>query len=427
MIARSFVVVSMYVLIGKIASAAKEVLAARHFGTSLEMDSFLFVFNLVCWPVGISLPIFTALLVPLYARIGDKKTDGSTLFRSEIHSLVLLVGFAVGILFAVLISLDFFLFRLSGLSATSADSIRQFIWPLAVLIPIGFYGALLSAESLAQQRHLNTLLEGVPAFVVSVALLLWANVSISVLMWSTLIGFFCQTLLLYADQSHHGRLPALRFGFNSTHWKALRYGLSTMVLAQTLQSLTSVIDQFWATRLGEGAISTMGYAQRVLFLILGLTMTAIARAALPVFSNLAAKQDAAMLHIVTQWSALLFVLGLTTAALLWPLMPSIMKLLFQRGAFTQADTIATVSFVRYGLLQLPFYFAAMVLMQSMFANNLYSAVIWIASLNLVLKVLGNVLLTPVFGLNGLALATSVMYAGSVLAIMVVLRIKMQTP
>jgi peptidoglycan biosynthesis protein MviN/MurJ (putative lipid II flippase) len=426
-IARSFVLVAMYVLIGKIAGAVKEILSARHFGTSSEMDAFLFVFNLVSWPVGISLALLSALLVPLYARLGDTQPPALSRFRSEVHGFVICIGIALGALFSVLLSIDLFLVHLSGLSTDSANAARHFAWPLAVLIPVGIYGALLSVESLAQQSHLNTLLEGVPAIIVCVALLLWTNLTVALLVWATLAGFLCQTLLLHITQSRRGSLPPVRLGFSSDHWRPLRNGLLAMALAQTLQSLTTLIDQFWAARISEGAISTMGYAQRVLFLILGLTMTAIGRATLPVFSRLTVSEEPASLRVMTQWSALLFVLGLAIAAVLWPLTPWIMGSLFERGAFTHADTVATASFIRYGLLQLPFYFAIIVFMQWMLAAKLYTAVAWIAFFNLLLKLLANALLAPFLGLDGLALATSIMYAGSALMIMLALRLKMLAP
>ena len=68
--------------------------------------------------------------------------------------------------------------------------------------------------------------------------------------------------------------------------------------------------------------------------------------------------------------------------------------------------------MRYGAVQFPFYFAALVLVSSLVSRGLHQAVAIGAGLNLVVKCLANYLMVPKFGINGLMLATSVMCAGS---------------
>jgi peptidoglycan biosynthesis protein MviN/MurJ (putative lipid II flippase) len=94
----------------------------------------------------------------------------------------------------------------------------------------------------------------------------------------------------------------------------------------------------------------------------------------------------------------------------WLLAPWGVKLLFQRGAFTAQDTQMVAQVLRWGLLQLPFYFGVLVLVQLLASQNRYVIMAGIAVANFLLKAVLNYVLAPEMGTAGIMLATSVMYA-----------------
>jgi peptidoglycan biosynthesis protein MviN/MurJ (putative lipid II flippase) len=83
--------------------------------------------------------------------------------------------------------------------------------------------------------------------------------------------------------------------------------------------------------------------------------------------------------------------------------------LFERGAFTGQDTARVAEVLRYGLTQLPFYFAGIVLVSLLASQGRHRLIAAVASVNLVVKLLALVILTPLLGINGIALSTSLMY------------------
>ncbi len=89
--------VALFVFVGKLAGAAKEMAIAYRYGLSREVDAYLFVFNLVSWPIGVWFSILTVVLVPLAARM--RQTDPSELprFRSELLGFVILLGLALAL------------------------------------------------------------------------------------------------------------------------------------------------------------------------------------------------------------------------------------------------------------------------------------------------------------------------------------------
>ena len=199
-------------------------------------------------------------------------------------------------------------------------------------------------------------------------------------------------------------------------WKAFWTGFGALTFSQFLMSLTTMIDQFSAVSLGAGANATLGYATRLLALALGLLSTAIARAVLPVFSDAVASGNYRMAaQQARMWAGGLFIVCVVGLPLAWWLTPMAVSLLYERGAFSNQDTIAVAQVVRYGLLQVPFYVSAIVLIQLLLSQGKVKAMAAIALLSVAVKVVGNTLFAPMFGAAGIALATSLMYASSTIA------------
>ena len=97
-IAQGIAWVGIFVLIGKAVGAAKEVAIAYRYGVSAEVDAYLFVYNLVNWPVSVWFSVLTLVLVPLVARITQGAPADLPRFRSELLGLAFLLGLALALL-----------------------------------------------------------------------------------------------------------------------------------------------------------------------------------------------------------------------------------------------------------------------------------------------------------------------------------------
>jgi peptidoglycan biosynthesis protein MviN/MurJ (putative lipid II flippase) len=208
------------------------------------------------------------------------------------------------------------------------------------------------------------------------------------------------------------RLPRPVLSWRSPAWRGLMQGFAIVLLGQAFASATSVADQIMVAPLGPGAIATLGYASRVISLLVGLGATAIARAVLPTLSELGTLGHARVRRVASRWVVALFLAGIAVGVAAWGIAPWGIRLLFQHGAFVAEDTAGVVQAFRCGVLQLPFYFAGIVVVQIIASANDYRKFLYIGVINLVTKVTANFLLIPVFGIGGALLATSVMYAVS---------------
>ena len=412
--------VALFVLLGSIARAGKEMAIAYRYGVSAEVDAYLFVFNLVNWPVGVWFSVLTLVLVPLAARMRQGAAPQLPRFRSELLGFALLLGSALAILGWLVLPL---VLRSSwaGLPSATQEVATAMSRTLTLTAALGVVISVLSAWMLAAGRHSNTLLEGVPALAILVAVIAFPGGSIEPLVWGTLAGFGFHLASLGISLAHHREIEAPRYTHASPQWTPFWQGFGIMLGGQTLMSLSAILDQFFAAHLGTGAIATLNYANRILALLLGIAAMAVSRATLPVFSRALAQGGEQAHRIAGQWAWLLLGMGVLTTLVGWLLAPWGVKLLFERGAFVARDSLVVTDVLRYGLPQLSFYFAGLVLVSYLSSRGLYSWLFWSGVTGLCSKVLANVLLIPLLGIRGIALATAFSYAVNFLFLWVALK------
>jgi peptidoglycan biosynthesis protein MviN/MurJ (putative lipid II flippase) len=217
-------------------------------------------------------------------------------------------------------------------------------------------------------------------------------------------------LLVLLAPAARGAIGVPRFSLTSPQWPLFWQGFGIMLAGQAFMSLTTVIDQFYAVSLGTGAVATLGFANRVLSLVLALAAIAVSRATLPVFASGGTEACVRLQAVALSWTRIMFVGGTVVMLVCYQLAPGAVGLLFERGQFSAGDTTRVAQVLRFSLPQLPFYFCSMVLVSYALSQRRYRLVFWSGLIGCAAKVLGNVVLVPHLGLNGIALATGFVYA-----------------
>jgi putative peptidoglycan lipid II flippase len=417
-IVRGVAWVALFVSLGKVAAAAKEMVVAWRYGVSAEVDAYLFLFNLINWPLSLWFGLLATVLVPILAKAHGKDPDDLHRFQAELLGRTLIFG----VLLAAVCSGVFSLLlnaSLTGLSLASVQAAQAMILPLSLLAPLGAAAGLFSISMLARGRHANTLLESVPAVVIGISVAWAGGGGIGALTWGTLAGFGCHALTLAL--AVRGELYAPRLSGRSSYWPAFWTGCSIVLIGQALSSLTTLIDQFFVTQLAEGALSTLSYAQRILALIISLGATAVGRATIPVFARGTEADRERLRGVAIRWVWIVFFAGVAAVVIGWWLGPWVVRLLFERGAFTPGDTAAVVAVFRAGLIQMPFNFAAVILFYALAGRRQFGALTAIAAVAVLVKVLANAILVKVWGIDGVMFSTGLMYAALMLLYLLVLR------
>lgn len=409
-IIRGLIAVAAFAFLGKIAGAAKEMAVAWRYGIGPEVDAYLFVFNLINWPLAIWFGVLTVILIPMAARIRHDSPAALVHFRGELLGFTLVLGVALAVLARVALP-RLLATSWLGLPAQTVELATAMVSVMAWVVVPGLLAGLYSVWMMSAGGNANTLLEGLPALGVLVAVLITDG--IEPLIWGTLAGTVAQFLFVLALMRAPGERHRPSFGLTSPHWPVFWQAFGVMILGQAVMSLTTLVDQFFAARLPEGAISTLGFAGRIIALILGVVAIAITRAMLPVFARTGAEANGDVRALALRWTGWLSIAGVVVAAMAWLLSPWAVRTLFERGTFTPDDTMRVASVLRFGLVQLPFYFGSLVLVSMHASLARYKLLLASGVLGLGAKVVSSFLLLPVYGVGGLMLAQAVVYASNV--------------
>lgn len=414
-ILRDMSTVAFFLFLAKLAAAAKEVVVAWRYGTGAVVDAYLFVFNIVGVPIAVWYSVLFVVLTPLLVRLRQQDRSSEATFRLEVLGFTIMVGIAAGLAVWLSVRLALGASSLGLPAATHALALASLDW-LVWLIPLGLivhYGSVLLMTT---GRHANSLLEGAQPLTLLLMLLLWNGGGIWVLLAGTLLGAVVQLALTAAAAGRGTILARPRFSFTSPVWSEFRVGIGVMLVAQIALALTTVVDQLFAADLGVGAISTLGYSSRVLGLFLALGATAIGRATLPIYARVRQSDPSALIPLARRWSLLMLIGGTAVSLLGWAASDWMVRILFERGAFTHQDTLAVSEVLRWGLTQIPFYFAMFAASQAVFSFGSYRIAAALAIMGLLVKIVLSFILVPQFGISGLMFSTTAMYALSVVVL-----------
>lgn len=405
-ILHGLVVVSAFVLLAKLAGAGKEMALAARYGVGPVVDAYGLVYGLVMWPVAVAMSVLTTVLIPLEARMAAAGADAIRRFRGEMLALAIILAI---VLAAALWLLGPPLLESAAQPAALTPALSM-LPGLAFAAGLALVATLYSVWVMSGGGHANSALEGVPALVLLATVLLAPLATGAVLVWGTAGGSALHLLLLVLMLP--GVAPRPVWQSRSSAWRLLSAGLTVSVLGQLLISATGVIELFIAARLGEGAVATLGYANRLLGLFTGLVVLAITRAMLPLLSAASADGSIDIAGIVITWLRRMLLAGTTLAVCVWFAAEPMTRLVFERGLFGPAETLQVAEALRWASLQLAAYLPGIVLTNCAAARGRFGVIAASAVVGFAVRPIAGWVLGDAMGVPGLTLAQGVAYAMS---------------
>lgn len=403
--------VVLFVFFGRAAGAVKEMAVAYQFGVSSVVDAYQMALTATTLVPGALVSALSVALIPLFVRTRHASQEEEALLVSEVQGVAIVLGGILALLSAVLGRFAI-LYVTQSLPVQSRGIVQSMVVWMSPVAAFALLVGVLSARLQARERHLNTLFESIPALVI-LAFIFFpvTNRGYLLLAWGTVVGFALQVLAL-SVAAH--RIDGIRWvgraAVTSPYWPELVGAIGVMAVGQVIMSFVTPVDQYFAAQLGEGAVATLGYANRLLSLGLSVGAMAIARASMPVFAGIVARGDAGYAaSMARRWSMVMLIVGFCIVVVGWLFAPLAVRLVFQHGAFVARDTQAVTDCLRWGLFQIPGYFGGLVLVQLMASVGQFRFMAAIAVANFFVKMCMNAVLVPRFGLAGVMLATGVMY------------------
>jgi putative peptidoglycan lipid II flippase len=208
------------------------------------------------------------------------------------------------------------------------------------------------------------------------------------------------------------------------------HGVLMLMVPGTLGLAATQINLFVATQLatsqGTGAVSWLSYAFRLMYLPIGLFGVSIATAVLPQAARHAAAGDRrAVRDTVSHGLSLMLMVNLPAMVGLIVLAPPIVRLLFEHGRFTAADTAATAAALQLYALGLIGYSAVRILSPVFYALGRHRVPVVVSVATVIVNVILSLIFVQRLGFSGLALSTSISAVFNAALLLVLLRMRLE--
>jgi putative peptidoglycan lipid II flippase len=183
-------------------------------------------------------------------------------------------------------------------------------------------------------------------------------------------------------------------------------GPGTIGLAAT--QVNVLVNMWLATSQEIEAVNWLNYAFRLMYLPIGLFGVSIATAALPAVSRHHHAEDVtAVRNTVSDGLSLMVMLNVPATIGLMVLAVPIVRMLFEHGRFTPADTFATAAALQYYAIGLVGYSVVRITSPMFYALGRNRIPVIVSVVTVLVNAALNYVLVQVMGYRGLALGTSI--------------------
>jgi putative peptidoglycan lipid II flippase len=223
----------------------------------------------------------------------------------------------------------------------------------------------------------------------------------------TLLGGLGQVAVQWPFLAREGfrYRPVLRLRDPALARVLVLMGPGTVGMAAT--QVNVFVNTLLATGQGTGAVSWLQYAFRLMYLPIGLFGISVATATVPTVSRLAATNDeAGVRRTVAHALTLMLTLNVPATLGLIALSTPIVALLFERRAFTPADTAATAAALQLYAVGLAGYSVVRILSPTFYALNDARTPVIVSVATILANIALNLVLVRILGYKGLAVGTS---------------------
>lgn len=403
-------------LVSRILGFAREMIMARVLGAGLAADAFNLAFKLPnVFRRLFAEGAFASAFVPLFSR--QKSENGLAAAKRFAEDVLAVLLPALLLLTALAeMAMPALVWLLNGGGGFAdvpgkldlAVSLSRVTFPYLLFISLtALLGGILNSLS----RFAAAAAAPVLLNIVLIAALLSAEggevLTARWLAWGVAAAGLLQFLWLWLACRRAGVRLRLRLPRFTPGVKRFFAMVGPAALGAGVYQISQLIDLFFASRLPQGSLSYLNYADRLNQLPLGVVGIALGTALLPALAaHIARGEEAEAIHIQNRAAELALFLALPAAAALMVLAGPLVAALYMGGRFGAADAAATASVLTGLAAGLPAYVLVKVLTPAFFARGDTATPVRTALVALALNVALILLFIAPFGVAGLAWATA---------------------
>lgn len=400
-------IIAVITAASKVFGFARESAVAYVFGTGMEADSYYFVTGILVTLFSMFHQSIVNAFLPVY---GGLRKRGDSLTFVNTFLMLLLVTLMVLTLILLIFTTEIvnLLTTFEGEGFLLTVRLMQIMGPS--IIVMGLSG-LATGFLHAHHSFLAPSLIGFPHSIIIIigSLIISKNYGIHSLAVITLFGYLSQFIIQLPWVFRNGY--SIKTGIDMRH-KGLREMstiLPPLLIAGSIGEIKGLIDRAFATTV-SGGVSTLNYAARIRALPLGLLILPLITVLYPALVDLSATNDADRFKlIISKGISVITFLTLPIAVGTIVLGQPIVRLLFERGAFSASSTTVTTNVLTFYALGIYAEALQQLLTRSFFAVKNTRIPMKIGLITIILNIVMNYFLLNIMGVSGLALSTSICF------------------
>ena len=394
-------------------------MTARFFGTGDQLDAFLIAFLLPSFLSDVVAGSLTPCLIPLLVKSpAPRRMAGGALATS-------LGTMSLGALALAVFGRWLLPFAASSFSTQKLQLAESLLLGLLAWLPlsacIATWRAVLNASGRFALPAAATM--GSPAATIALLYLAADRWGVTVLCAGTIGGVALECVLLGISVRRLGYPIVPRWReWQSSGMKQLGRQFAPLAASAVILSGCTLVDQSVAGRLGSGQISALSYGTKFAGVLLTIAGTSLGTAVLPAFSRMAAAQDwVEMRRKLWSYCGAIAAISVPLTLVLIAGSGWLIRTAFQHGTFQESATQLVTQIQRYALLQAPFAMVLAVLTRLTAALSVNAILLPMGMMALAADIVFDLLFSHWFGVAGIALATPVVQAVSLAALLSLLR------
>jgi putative peptidoglycan lipid II flippase len=337
--------ITVFVTGSKLLGFVRQLLAGMLFGTSSGYDAVIIALGPTDLVAGIMAGAFASVAIPLYLE--EKNSNGIESAKSYARGIltftsVFLIIFGITLLIFPAFYVKIFAPGFHGETLKLAENYLR-IYSLLPLLNgwANLFGAFLRAERMFFQYAVSQFATNIfliPALLIFAPFMKEGAYALSLEFGTGAIAFFAYLF---------GRNIWKTFPFGKISSKQLLNVLllaSPLFLSSAIATINSVVDKAFASTLEIGSVSALNYSFTIVSMINGIIMAGLLTSSLTSISESATSMDYKALNQKTAMiiEAIIKILAPITALTIvsseW-----IVRIIYQRGQFTQISTMMTSS------------------------------------------------------------------------------------
>lgn len=364
---RDAFIIGSGLMIGRLLGFVRELLLARIFGVSAEMDALVVSLNIIDTLAGMLLGSAAAsVIMPPLAQLHSENRE------QEFWQLSVNLGNIVGCVLSVFSLLGVLGARpivhliAPGLSSGALDlAVRLTRIGCASLVFVGV-GFLLAPVLQARRRfvvpaYTNALQNLVVILFIVFAVSRWGVVAVVL---GGVVGSALRLAMMYWKARSEGLRWRWLVDWRDSQTLQIFRRILPAILSFSVIEISLLIDRNFASYLQEGSISALNYADKLVQVPLAIFPSAVSLAVLPTFAVHARNENwSAMRRELLSALRLVALLALPASLFLMALRVPLIELVFRRGAFDENALAMTAPALFWYASGLPFHGVNMVLVR----------------------------------------------------------------